>query len=74
MRLRLQHLRRFGRIATGGLLICLLVAPACLANHTGFVHRGTQPEQRALLLDGDGEPIRLNGFNLGGWLDWEGWL
>ena len=35
----------------------------------GFVHQsGTQ------LLDGAGQPLKLKGVNLGGWLLWEGWM
>jgi hypothetical protein len=35
----------------------------------GFVHQlGTR------LLDGAGDPIKLRGVNLGGWLMWEGWI
>lgn len=26
------------------------------------------------LVDGNGEPIKLRGVNLGGWLHWEGWI
>ncbi len=35
----------------------------------GFVHQaGTS------LLDGAGRPIRLHGVNIGGWLEWQGWI
>jgi hypothetical protein len=35
----------------------------------GFVHQdGTQ------LLDGAGQPLKLRGVDLGGWLSWEGWI
>src|SRR5262245_53476886 len=34
-----------------------------------FVHaEGTK------LVDGDGAEVRLRGYNLGGWLSWEGWM
>lgn len=35
----------------------------------GFVHQaGTR------LLDGAGRPVRLRGVDVGGWLEWEGWI
>ena len=38
-------------------------------NNTSFVHRSNQQ-----LLDGQNNVIKLDGFNLGGWLNWEGWM
>ncbi len=35
----------------------------------GFVH-----ESGIQLLNGSDLPIKLNGVNLGGWLEWEGWI
>ena len=37
-------------------------------NHT-FIHRDNQQ-----ILDGKNNAVKLNGFNLGGWLMWEGWI
>lgn len=38
-------------------------------NNTTFVHRNNKQ-----ILDGQGNVIRLDGVNLGGWLMWEGWI
>jgi aryl-phospho-beta-D-glucosidase BglC (GH1 family) len=46
-----------------------MTAPSNPAIPAGFVHQsGTQ------LLDGAGNPLRLRGVDLGGWLSWEGWI
>ena len=37
-------------------------------NHT-FIHRDNQQ-----ILDGKNNDVKLNVFNLGGWLMWEGWI
>ena len=45
-----------------------LVAPGNPPIPAGFVHQsGTQ------LLDGAGNPVKLRGADLGGWLSWQGW-
>ena len=38
-------------------------------NNTSFVHRSNQQ-----ILDGKNNVIKLDGFNLGAWLNWEGWM
>ena len=35
----------------------------------GFVH-----QSGTILLDGAGSPVRLHGVNVGGWLEWQGWI
>lgn len=45
-----------------------LMAPMNPPIPAGFVHQsGTQ------LLDGAGNPVKLRGVDLGGWLSWQGW-
>jgi hypothetical protein len=38
-------------------------------NNTSFVHRNNQQ-----IRDGQNNPVKLDGVNLGGWLLWEGWI
>ncbi len=46
-----------------------LVAPAAPSIPAGFVHQsGTQ------VLDGANRPLKLHGVDLGGWLNWQGWI
>ncbi|MCW3102119.1 MAG: cellulase family glycosylhydrolase [Bacteroidetes bacterium] len=38
-------------------------------NNSSFVHRNNRQ-----ILDGQNNPVQLEGVNLGGWLMWEGWI
>ena len=38
-------------------------------NNTSFIHRHGQE-----IHDWQNKPIKLNGVNLGAWLNWEGWM
>lgn len=55
------------------LVFTVWIATYCHAqavwNNTSFVHRFGQQ-----VVDGQNDPVRLNGLNLGGWLMWEGWI
>jgi aryl-phospho-beta-D-glucosidase BglC (GH1 family) len=46
-----------------------ITAPANPPIPAGFVH-----QSGTTLLDGAGQPLKLRGVNLGGWLNWEGWI
>jgi len=46
-----------------------MTAPADPPIPAGFVH-----QSGTALLDGANAPLKLRGVNLGGWLNWEGWI
>jgi hypothetical protein len=46
-----------------------MTAPANPPIAAGFVH-----QSGTALLDGANRPLKLRGVNLGGWLNWEGWI
>jgi endoglucanase len=56
-------------VILSSLCLCLIFVPNINAQDSLMVHTsGTQ------IVSPDGRPFKLRGFNLGGWLIWEGWI
>ncbi|QKX17863.1 carbohydrate-binding protein [Microbulbifer sp. YPW1] len=65
--MRFNSANRLGSLLT--LLVLLSPLTAMEKAHAQYIHTdGTQ------IVDGNGNPIHLNGINLGNWLLWEGYL
>jgi endoglucanase len=49
--------------------LCTLLSLNTYAQNLQMVH-----SSGTLIVSPDGKPLKLRGFNLGGWLNWEGWI